>query len=81
MKWMLILGVVLLIAGALMLAYPGITYTHQEKVVQLGSVQITTKERKTIPLPPVLGGAAAGLGAILTVVGVRRVYWSPVHRT
>ncbi len=72
MKSILILGVVLVIAGVLAFAYRGITYTQQKKVAQLGSVQITTKERKSIPLPPALGAAAVGVGAILIVVSVRR---------
>jgi hypothetical protein len=72
MKWMLVLGGVLLIAGVFALAYQGITYTQHEKVAQLGSVQITTKAKKRIPLPPALGSTAVGVGAILIVVSVRR---------
>ncbi len=72
MKSTLILGIVLLLVGVLVLAYQGITYTQQSRVAQLGPVQITTKERKTIPLPPALGATALGVGVILIVVGVRR---------
>jgi hypothetical protein len=72
MKPMLILGIVLLALGIAMLAYQGIRYTRQEQVAQLGPLRITTEERKTIPLPPLAGAAAVGLGAILIVVGVRR---------
>ncbi len=72
MKSILILGVVLVIAGALTLAYRGITYTQQKQVAQLGSAHLITKERKSIPLPPALGAAAVGVGAILIVVSVRR---------
>ncbi len=72
MKSILILGIVLLIAGVLALVYQGIAYTHQEKVAQLGSVQITTKEQKTFPLPPMVGATAAGLGAVLIAVSLRR---------
>ena len=72
MKSILILGVVLVIAGILVLAYRGITYTQQEKVAKLCSVEITTKVRKSIPLPPALGAAAVGVGAFLILVSVRR---------
>jgi len=72
MKSLLILGVVLVIAGALVLAYQGIAYTQQKQVAQLGSVHITKKEERTIPLPPALGVVVAGVGAILIGVSVRR---------
>ncbi len=72
MKSILILGVVLVIAGVLALTYQGITYTQQKQVAQVGSVHLTTRERKSIPLPPALGVAAVGVGAMLIVVSVRR---------
>ncbi len=72
MKSILILGVVLVIAGVLALTYRGITYTRQKQVAQVGSVHLTTRERKSIPLPPALGVAAVGVGAMLIVMGVRR---------
>jgi len=66
------IGIVLLVVGIAMLAYQGISYTRQEQVAQLGPVRVTKEERKTFPLPPVAGAAAAGLGTILIVVGIRR---------
>ncbi len=72
MKPMFVVGLVLVAVGIAMLAYQGIRYTRQEQVAQLGPVRITTEERKTLPLPPLAGAAAVGLGAILIVMGVRR---------
>lgn len=57
MKSVAIVGILLIIAGALALAYRGITYKSQKKVFSVGSIQATQKREKTIPLPPVLGGA------------------------
>jgi hypothetical protein len=62
-------GVVLIILGALALAYQGITYTKHKKVLDLGPLQATTTEHKTIPLPPVLGGVAVIGGVVLLLMG------------
>jgi hypothetical protein len=72
MKPVLVVGILLLAVGVGMLAYQGISYTRHEEVAKLGPVRVTTEERKTIPLPPLLGAAAIGLGVILIVVGARR---------
>ncbi|MCJ7523655.1 MAG: DUF3185 domain-containing protein [Candidatus Aminicenantes bacterium] len=60
-------GIVLIVLGALALAYQGIRYTTQEKLIDIGSLHVTTTEKKTIPLPPIVGGAAivAGIALIL----------------
>ncbi len=60
-------GIILIVLGVLALAYQGIRYTTQEKLVDIGSLKVTTTEKKTIPLPPVVGGVAilAGVALIL----------------
>lgn len=65
---MKILGIILIVLGVLALAYQGIRYTTQEKLIDIGSLHVTTTEKKTIPLPPILGGVAlvAGIALILT---------------
>jgi len=64
---MKLIGIILIILGVLALAYQGIRYTTQEKLIDIGSIQVTTTEKKTIPLPPILGGVAivAGIALIL----------------
>jgi hypothetical protein len=59
-------GIVLIILGALAMAYQGIRYTTREKLIDLGPLKVTASERKTIPLPPVVGGIALAAG--LTMV-------------
>ncbi len=72
MKRILLAGIVLIILGAMALAYQGITYTTREKVLQVGPIEATKKTEKTIPLSPVLGGAALAAGIVLVIVGSRR---------
>jgi uncharacterized membrane protein YidH (DUF202 family) len=69
---MKIAAIVLIVVGVIALAYGGITYTREKKVIDLGPIQATTKERETIPLPPVLGVAAIAGGVILLVVSGRK---------
>jgi len=62
-------GVLLIVAGALVLAYQGINYTRQKKVLDVGSVHLTTETHERIPLPPILGGLALLGGVVLLVMG------------
>ncbi|MDW7759242.1 MAG: DUF3185 domain-containing protein [Acidobacteriota bacterium] len=60
-------GIVLIILGVLALVYQGIQYTTQEKLIDLGPLQVTATEKKTIPLPPILGGVAVVAGIALVL--------------
>lgn len=67
-----IIGIALLVLGLLSLAYQGITYTKTEKVFEVGPLTATKETKKTIPLPPILGGGALAGGIILLLAGARR---------
>jgi hypothetical protein len=67
-----IVGIALLVLGILALAYQGITYTKTEKVLEVGPITATKETKKTIPLPPVVGGVAVVGGIVLLVAGARR---------
>jgi uncharacterized membrane protein len=62
-------GILLIVLGALVLAYQGINYTRQKKVLDVGSVHLTTETHERIPLPPILGGLALVGGVVLVVMG------------
>jgi len=68
----LIVAIVLIAIGVVSLTYQGITYTTQEKILDLGPIKATAEKEKTIPLPPILGGLALAGGVVLLVVGARR---------
>jgi len=65
------LGVLLIVAGALVLAYQSFNYTRQKKVIDVGSVHITREDHERIPLPPILGGLALVGGVVLLVIGAK----------
>jgi hypothetical protein len=66
-----LVGILLIVLGVISLAYQGITYTTHKKVLDLGPLQATAEEHKTIPLPPILGGLALLGGVVLLATGKR----------
>ena len=71
MKTATMVGFVLLILGILSLAYQGISYTTQKKVVDIGPIHATKNQEHNIPLPPILGGLMMVGGIVLLVSGSR----------
>ena len=74
MKNSLVIGIVLLLLGTAILAWPVITYTTTDTVVDLGPLEVTKEDEENIALPPILGGAfiAAGLGLVVFGFGRSR---------
>jgi hypothetical protein len=69
MKTASLLGLFLVIAGAIALAYQGITYTTHKRVLDVGPIEATKTEHKTIPLPPIVGGLMLVGGIALLATG------------
>ena len=69
---MKLIGVLLIVFGVVALAVGGIRYTKREKVLDIGPLQATTEEHKTIPIPPIAGIAAIVGGAVLVFADRRR---------
>ncbi len=69
MKTLSVVGLILIVLGIISFAYQGINYTTHKKIVDIGPIQATTTEHKTIPLPPILGGLALVGGIVLLVAG------------
>jgi hypothetical protein len=74
MKPIVLLAIVLIAAGVAGLVYGNITYTTQQTVVQVGPLQLTAKQNKTLPIPAVAGVVlvAGGVMLLIWVPGVRR---------
>jgi hypothetical protein len=72
MKIATLVGIVLVVIGVVALAAGGITYTRDEKVLDVGPIEATAERRERIPLPPVLGGLALVGGVVLLVAGTRK---------
>ena len=72
MKSTAMLGIVLIVLGALALAYQGFSYTRREKVLDVGPIHATADTREHVDVPPIIGGLALAAGAILLIMGAKR---------
>jgi uncharacterized membrane protein len=61
-----LLGIALIILGAIMLIWTGFTYTKKEKVVDAGPIEISADKQKSVNWPPYLGGVLL-IGGIVIV--------------
>ena len=64
-----LIAVLLIIGGALGLAYGGFSYTKKTHEVQVGPVDLSVHEKKTIDVPVWAGIAAIVVGGALLLVG------------
>ncbi|HEV8284440.1 MAG TPA: hypothetical protein VGQ09_09020 [Chitinophagaceae bacterium] len=65
-------GIILIVAGILMLVFGNITYTKKEKVVDAGPIEINKKEQKTIAWPNYAGAIIIVAGVAILVVGGKK---------
>lgn len=69
---MKILGIVLIVLGIISFAYQGISFTKKEKIIDIGPIEATKETKKTLPLPPLLGGLLVVGGIVVLVTGSRK---------
>lgn len=67
-----IIGIVLIAAGALGLAYGGFSYTKDTTAVKLGPLELSVQEKKTVNVPVWAGIGAIVVGGLLLVAGGRK---------
>jgi len=63
------LGLIIVILGALALGYGGFSYVTRDKIVDAGPVQVSADREHNVWIPPVVGGIAVAAGLVLMVVG------------
>lgn len=71
MKAATIVGIILIVIGIIGFAAGGFSFTHEKKDVDLGPVQVSHEQKKTVPISPILSMVALVGGVGLVVVGVR----------
>jgi UDP-N-acetylmuramyl pentapeptide phosphotransferase/UDP-N-acetylglucosamine-1-phosphate transferase len=65
------LGIILIVVGALALVYQGFSYTQTKKDAQLGPLEIQHQETHDVPIPPVVGGVCIVAGVLALALGTR----------
>lgn len=67
-----LVAIVLIVAGALALAYGGFSYTKETHQSKLGPIELSVKETQRINVPLWAGIAAIVVGGALLVAGSKR---------
>lgn len=67
-----LVGVVLLVAGALALVYGSFSYTKDTTAVKLGPLELSVKEKETVNVPVWAGVGAIVAGGLLLAFGGKR---------
>ncbi len=65
-------GIILIIAGILMLVFTNINFTTEKKVADIGPVEINKKENNTVAWPSWVGGVVIAAGAVMFIAGKRK---------
>ncbi len=66
-----IVGLALIVAGVLGLAWGSFGWTRQTHEAKLGPIELSVSERQTVDVPTWAGVAAIVVGGVLLVVGRR----------
>ena len=67
-----IIGIILIVIGIAGFAMGGFSFTQKEKVLDVGPVEATADDKKTVGIPPLLAGIALVSGVVLVAVSARK---------
>jgi hypothetical protein len=70
-RFVLVLGILLMLAGAVGLIHPHFTYNKTEEVAKIGPVQANVTQEKTVEIPIALSILLLATGIGLTVFGTK----------
>lgn len=63
------IGIILIAAGCLGLAFGGFSYTKETTGMKLGPLELKVQEKKTVNVPLIISAGGIVLGVFLLVVG------------
>ena len=64
-----IVAILLIVAGAIGLAYSRFSYTKETHSAKLGPIELSMKEKETVNIPVWAGLGAIAAGVVLLVIG------------
>ena len=67
-----IIGLTLVALGMVILLWGGVFWTDRNTVVSTGALEVQTKARKGLAMPPIVGGLVLVSGIILVLIPTRR---------
>ena len=66
-----LIGIILIVAGGLGLAYGGFSYTKETTGMKLGPIELKVEEKENVNVPLIVSAGAIAIGVFL-LVAVRR---------
>lgn len=69
---MKIIALILIVAGAIGLGYGVISFKHKEKIIDVGSIEVTADKVESFRISPWLGGGVLVVGVLLLVIPMRK---------
>jgi hypothetical protein len=72
MKPGVVVGILLILLGVVGLALGGFSFTHKEKVLDVGPIEATADEKESVPIPPLLSVLAVVGGVVLVATSARK---------
>ena len=67
-----IIGIILIVIGVAGFALGGFSFTKKEKVLDVGPIEATADDKKTVPISPLVAGIALVSGVVLVAAASRR---------
>jgi uncharacterized protein YjeT (DUF2065 family) len=65
-------GIILIIVGILMFIFPRLTFSKEEKVADVGPLEINKKENHTVDWPTYAAGVAVVAGVVVLLIDRRK---------
>ena len=62
---MRMLGIILVVAGIVALAYGGFSYKKRDTLIDAGPIQASVEHTQHVPVSPIAGGIALAAGLVL----------------
>ena len=66
------LGIILIVVGIVMMIFRGFSFTKEEKVVDVGPLEINKKDKKSVGWPLYAGGIAVAAGVIVLLADKKK---------
>lgn len=66
------LGIILVIAGILMFVFPKLTFTKEEKVADVGPIEINKNEKRTVDWSVYAAGVTVVAGVVILLVSKKK---------
>jgi hypothetical protein len=72
MRSLTTIGVILAILGILGFIIPRVTFTEERTALDVGPIEVTTTQERSIPIPDIAAGAAVVVGLVLVAMGASK---------